>query len=232
MHELDRADVEPARRLRRDQHARLARELARDHDFCWLPPESAPAGVSGAAADVEFARGAARAQLERAAPEQPAARRLAAAPVLVEREVLGERERRARARGDGGPPGCARARRRALARALTRVTSRRRPRASPPLDGAGRRSRRSARVWPLPSTPAMPTISPARTSKRDVAHARRGRGRRSTCRSSTSSSGSPGRAGVFSTRSRTSRPTIIRARLSSVAPAASTVSTARRGAAP
>ena len=33
VHELDRADVEAARRLRRDQHLRVAVDLAREHDL-------------------------------------------------------------------------------------------------------------------------------------------------------------------------------------------------------
>ena len=78
-------------------------------------------------------------------------------------------------------------------------------------DRPARRSLRSARVWPLPSTPAMPTISPARTSNdtsfsavRAVASDRP----RDCARSATTP---PGLAGGFSTRSSTSRPTISRA---------------------
>jgi hypothetical protein len=53
-------------------------------------------------------------------------------------------------------------------------------------------------VWPFPSTPAMPTISPARTSNETPRTASRPRSSRTTT-SSIWSSGSPGWAGFFST---------------------------------
>ena len=78
-------------------------------------------------------------------------------------------------------------------------------------------------LWPLPSTPARATISPARTLKDTSRTA--GRSRSSlTSRLRTSSSVSPVCAGGFSTRSSTSRPTIMRASPSSVAPSRGTVS--------
>ena len=65
----------------------------------------------------------------------------------------------------------------------------------------------SSSDWPLPATPAMPTISPARTSK--LMPLTRGTPcSPATSRSRTSSTGSRGRAGPFSTRSSTLRPTI------------------------
>ena len=78
-------------------------------------------------------------------------------------------------------------------------------------------------LCPFASTPASPTISPARTSNETPRTASRPRSS-STCRSSTRSSGSPGLAGGFSTRSSTSRPTIARASPASVAPSRGTVS--------
>ena len=69
--------------------------------------------------------------------------------------------------------------------------------------------------WPLPSTPAMPTISPARTSRStpfELAAARSP----STCRT-----GSPISTLGFSSRNRTGRPTIISASLALVVPAGS-----------
>src|SRR5215211_3636206 len=78
-------------------------------------------------------------------------------------------------------------------------------------------------VWPLPSTPAMPTISPARTWKETSCTASSSRSS-STVSPSTSSSTSAGVPGVLSTRSSTSRPTISRARPSRVAPSVGTVS--------
>ena len=77
--------------------------------------------------------------------------------------------------------------------------------------------------WPFPSTPAIPTISPARTSKDMPRTASRPR-ESSTWRSSTVRSGSPGSAGFLSTRRSTSRPTMSLASPSSVAPALGTVS--------
>ena len=78
-------------------------------------------------------------------------------------------------------------------------------------------------VCPFPSTPAIPTISPPRTSNETPRTFSISRSS-STRRSATSSSGFVGCGGPLSTRSSTSRPTIRRARLSSVAPAAGSVS--------
>ena len=63
---------------------------------------------------------------------------------------------------------------------------------------------------PLPSTPAIPRISPARTSKLTPCRTSKPRSE-SVCRSSTCNTTGPGWAGVLLTRSSTSRPTIIRA---------------------
>jgi len=41
VHELDRSDVEPAVGCRRQQHAGIAADLAREDTFCWFPPDSA-----------------------------------------------------------------------------------------------------------------------------------------------------------------------------------------------
>src|ERR671914_1468178 len=77
--------------------------------------------------------------------------------------------------------------------------------------------------WPLPSTPASATISPARTWSESPRTASSSRSS-STRRSSTSSAGSPVEGSFFSTCSSTSRPTMSRARLASVDPSAGTVS--------
>ena len=78
-------------------------------------------------------------------------------------------------------------------------------------------------LCPLPSTPAIPTISRARTSKESP---RTHSSPRSslTRRSWTVRSGSPGSAAPLSTLRMTSRPTMRRARPSSVAPSRGTVS--------
>ncbi len=90
-------------------------------------------------------------------------------------------------------------------------------------------TRMPARAWisslcPLPSTPAMPTISPARTvieSPRTASSPRSSR----THRSRTDSTVSPGCAAPRATSSSTSRPTISSARLRSLAPSRSIVAT-------
>ena len=72
-------------------------------------------------------------------------------------------------------------------------------------------------LWPLPSTPASPTISPARTSNDTSRTAGRPRSS-STDTWSTVRSVSPGSDGFFSTLRRTSRPTMRRASWPRVAP--------------
>ena len=53
--ELDRPDVETARRLRSDQHARVAVDLAREHDLLLIASrEPAGARLGAAAAHVEL----------------------------------------------------------------------------------------------------------------------------------------------------------------------------------
>ena len=71
---------------------------------------------------------------------------------------------------------------------------------SPRLGARMPASASSSSDWPLPATPAMPTISPACSSK--LARFTRVTPKRSrTSRSLTASSTPPGRAGAFSTRS-------------------------------
>ena len=65
----------------------------------------------------------------------------------------------------------------------------------------------SSSDWPLPETPAMPTISPARTLKETLS-TRAMPFSSFQVRFLTSSTASPGFAGPFSTRSSTRRPTI------------------------
>ena len=78
-------------------------------------------------------------------------------------------------------------------------------------------------LWPLPSTPAMPTISPALTSNETPFTLSIPRSS-VTCRSSTFSTVAPGVDGGFSTRRSTLRPTIASASESWVAPSRGTVS--------
>ena len=157
-------DVEAACGLGSDQHARVVATSRAITTFCWFPPESAWRPVFGpAAADVELLeqpRGA-RDQPARAQPAEARVRR----PVeVVEREVLGERELEDEPAPlailgnvpDAGVEDLVRAsapvRSRPAIETLPRSIFRR------PVSAS------TSSVWPLPSTPAIPTISPARTS--------------------------------------------------------------------
>ena len=74
-------------------------------------------------------------------------------------------------------------------------------------------------LWPLPATPAMPRISPERTSSETPRKAGSSLSF-SAWTSRTERTTGPGRNGVRSRTSSTSRPTISRARSDLVAPAA------------
>src|SRR5262249_27596803 len=90
--ELDRADVETPRRLRGDQHARVAGHLARDDDLLLVPSrERSGHGLRPAPAHVEFDQQSAR-PFDDAARIEPAEARERRLVVVVERDVLGERE--------------------------------------------------------------------------------------------------------------------------------------------
>ena len=89
---LDRADVEPARRLRRDQDDRVARDLARDDDLLLVAAGERPReGERAAAADVELLDQAHR-PLHEPRGVEPAVLRVRRPVVVVQREVLGEVE--------------------------------------------------------------------------------------------------------------------------------------------
>ena len=223
---LDRADVEAAGRLGGDRApSGRARSRARRRPSAGCRRRAAAGGrLRAAAADVELpdqrcAR-ARRGGAGRASRSASPARLV----VVVQRDVLGDRELQHEPAalpvlGDVADPGVEHA---ARARVRRPPRRRRRPRRS-------RCPRRPviasiSSLWPLPSTPAMPTISPARTAKRDVAYrrqaavvvARAGRAPRAARRRH--------RRAFLSTRSSTSRPTIIFASASSVAPSRGTVS--------
>src|SRR5579871_1878320 len=75
VHELDRADVESARRLRGDEHLRVGVDLAREHDLLLIAAgQRARRRGRRAAAYVELTQQPARALGHRAEVEQPAAR--------------------------------------------------------------------------------------------------------------------------------------------------------------
>ena len=92
MHELDRADVEAARRLRGDQHLRVACDLAGDDDLLLVAAgERGGARLGGAAAHVELVQQLAR-RRDDARRMEEAVRRERLLRVVVQHEVLGERE--------------------------------------------------------------------------------------------------------------------------------------------
>ena len=100
-------------------------------------------------------------------------------------------------------------------RASAPVTSRPRQRIRPDFTGRIPASASSSSDCPFPATPATPTISPRRTSKRTPL-TRSTPSPSSTTRSATSRITSPGRAGPLSTRRLTRRPTISSASCSDV----------------
>src|SRR5712691_11559691 len=92
VHELDRAHVETAGRLGSEQHARVPPDLAGEHDLLLVPArERGGARARPSAADVEL-----REQLPRPLDDptrvEPAVARVRLPLVVVEDEVLGERE--------------------------------------------------------------------------------------------------------------------------------------------
>ena len=147
MHELDRADVEAARRLRRQQQ-RGWRSISRaSTSFCWLPPESARAGARRrAAAHVEALDQARRARSTIARGMQPAEARDRLALVVVQRAVLGQAEVEHEAVALAVLRGCARCRLGGALRGDACVTSRvARAGSCPRRRGACRRPPRRAR---------------------------------------------------------------------------------------
>ena len=131
--------------------------------FCWLPPDSELASVSGSPPRTSYSLRSARARsFMWPRRQQPVARDRRRA-VLAQGEVLGQREVEHEAAqlavlGDVATPA---SHGRAHAAPVTSL----------PADGdrartrrrAARRSPRTSSRWPLPSTPASATISPPRT---------------------------------------------------------------------
>ncbi len=169
MDELDGADVDAARRLADQQHLGVARHLAREHDLLLV-----------AAGEVRRAQAGRRAAACRSAPS---GWRNARRPLDRPAGSCGRRARAPDSRGSRSP----RPRRpptRPWRWRSSGTWARPRSRISagslgwPAIDrpgripSGGRRSARGCRtaprsssVWPLPETPAMPTISPARRLK-------------------------------------------------------------------
>ena len=148
-------------------------------NFCRLPPDRLCAAASGPAGlDVE-------------APDQRCGERAATSPMRIQpprptalgarqQRVLRQRQRRHRAAAEPLLGHEVQAQLRAAARGRGARDVACRTAGSQPA-GARVSSPDSAAIsscWPLPETPAMPTISPARTSKRDVVAGRRRTGPR------------------------------------------------------
>ena len=198
--ELDRADVEAARGLGGQQDARVALDLAGDDDLLLV-----------AARERRGARRAVRRRGRRTPASSRRARAISlrgnsqpkresgGSSVVVERQVLGQREVEHEAAALAVLGDVAETRRRAPRARRALVTS-----LPPTEDSAALGLRRPviasiSSVWPLPSTPAIPTISPARTSKDTSAHGREVAVVVHHAAFSTRSSGSAGFGGVLST---------------------------------
>ncbi len=91
--ELDRADVEAARRLGGDQDLRVAVDLAREHDLLLVAArERAARASAGRRRARRTPRSASRARSIRRRGKSQPKREAGALAVVVEREVLGDRE--------------------------------------------------------------------------------------------------------------------------------------------
>src|SRR5262249_11280125 len=92
VYKLDRTHVEATRRLRGEEHTRLPADLPREDDLLLIPSrERRRRCLRAAAAHVEALEKPSRARDERAR-EEPAMARVRRFLVVVEREVLRERE--------------------------------------------------------------------------------------------------------------------------------------------
>ena len=163
--------------------------------FCWLPPESAEAGVVGVPPRTSNSRRSRRARSSIVPSLRKPLREFGGAG---SRAARGSRSARtaARARAGGGPPGCGRCRRRATGVAFACVTSC--PSTTMRPDAGERRPAIASisSLWPFASTPARPRISPARTSKLTSRTASSPRSS-ITVRFSTAAAARPGVAGVL-----------------------------------
>ena len=191
------------------------RSRARCRPSAGCRPTARTASVSVAAAHVVLLQQPASARGHAAHLQPPATAQLGRA-VLAQREVLGKREGQHQPAPVTVLGDVARRRRRSRAHAAPADL------AAADVDAPGLRLGRPAiastsSCWPLPSTPASATISPARTSS-DAAHRLQPAVVAHVQVLDARASARPACAASLSTRRSTSRPTIIRARLSSVAP--------------
>ena len=197
MDELDGADIDAARRLADQQHLGLARDLARQHQLLLVAAGEVRRSAAPGARGRTSKRSISVAQC--AADGRPVEQ-------VVRQNGAGPRDSRGRRL-----PGLER-RHHALAQAVLRHMRQAERRASRPdrWDGrasiiaaahreraAGRRggcrtAPRSSSLWPLPETPAMPTISPARSSRSTSSSSAHAAMRRPAPSCSADSSTSPG----------------------------------------
>ena len=198
------ADVDAARRLVGDQQPRRGRRATwRTAPSAGCRPRAPPTRVrrGRGGRDVELARSARavsrRSRRREITPPRLERRRGAASvDVLAMRAVASAGPASLRSSGSSAIP-------RAIAPRVSR-----RHRGSPSSSTvpavervARRRSARASSVRPLPTRPARPTISPARTSKRDVVHdAAPRRGRAPTSTTGASSAGDRRLAGTSSSQ--------------------------------
>ena len=131
--------------------------------FCWLPPDSEPAGWSTERLRIRSPRTCSRARRAQRARAHDPARRPPGRPSGSARRSPTS-ACRASARAGGGRRSRAR-RRRGSRRRSPCGTCRPSGSSTGPRPGAAARSTSSSTAWwPAPATPASPTISPARTS--------------------------------------------------------------------
>ena len=171
--ELDAADVHAARRLRHQQELRRQRQLAAEDQLLLIAAgEGAGGEVEVRRADVEgfddplgAPADRRRSSQERQGPTATGGRSSTPRMAFSARSKSSSRPRRWRSSGTWAIP-----------RSLRRGPVSDGDVHAAELDRAGRRSRRStspasasiSSVWPFPSTPATPTISPARTVEGDA----------------------------------------------------------------
>ena len=193
--------------------------------FCWLPPERPPARVCGAAAANVVLLDQLRRALEQAAGEQPAEPSSRADGGSRGGRCSRRSRTRARARAAAGPPGCGRAPTLKWPRALSlRDVLAVHATPVPDADLAQARHRVDQLGLPVAVDPGDADDLARPDLEREAAHLLDPAVVEHVQVLDVEQRCPSGCDGPLSTRSSTSRPTISRARLSSVAPSAGSVS--------
>ena len=161
MDELDRTDVEPARRLHGKEYPRLPADLPGQHDLLLIASRERGGGrLRSASSDVERWRSPFARATRRMGRASRSARSVACRSRAARDSPRGRSRGRAHAADD--PPGCVRRRGRGSPSPRPRRTSV--PATwTEPAAGVAVRTRLPRAPTPVPSTPARPTISPACT---------------------------------------------------------------------